>query len=142
MWPNPQFPADFVTCTKEILNGKLHFLCSVLMLLILWVNLLIHSKYRKIRTRNKCLFGHFSSSAKRYKTSFGKPFTWFQTSSRKVNLDEFRYVILVARLLMSAVREIKILAVKMFLKFIFFLEISLTFKMHNIQNWPDAFRIS
>ena len=24
---NPQFPADFVTFTEEILNGKLHFLC-------------------------------------------------------------------------------------------------------------------
>ena len=28
MWPNPQFPADMVTFTEEILNGKLHFLCS------------------------------------------------------------------------------------------------------------------
>ena len=28
MWPNPQFPADLVTITEEILNGKLHFLCS------------------------------------------------------------------------------------------------------------------
>ena len=26
MWPNP----DLVTFTEEILNGKLHFLCSVL----------------------------------------------------------------------------------------------------------------
>ena len=30
MWPNPQFPADLVTFTEEILNGKLHFLCSVM----------------------------------------------------------------------------------------------------------------
>ena len=29
MQPNPQFPADLVTFTEEILNGKLHFLCSV-----------------------------------------------------------------------------------------------------------------
>ena len=29
MWPNPQFPVDLVTFTEEILNGKLHFLCSV-----------------------------------------------------------------------------------------------------------------
>ena len=29
MWPNPQFPADLVTFTEEILNGKLHFLCGV-----------------------------------------------------------------------------------------------------------------
>ena len=28
MWPNLQFPADSVTFTEEILNGKLHFLCS------------------------------------------------------------------------------------------------------------------
>ena len=28
MWPNSQFPADLVTFTEKILNGKLHFLCS------------------------------------------------------------------------------------------------------------------
>ena len=28
MCPNSQFPADLVTLTKEILNGKLDFLCS------------------------------------------------------------------------------------------------------------------
>ena len=28
MWPNRQFPADFVTLTEEIRNGKLHF-CAV-----------------------------------------------------------------------------------------------------------------
>ena len=28
MWPNPEFPADLVSFTEEILNGKLHFLCS------------------------------------------------------------------------------------------------------------------
>ena len=28
MWPNPQEPAHLVTVTEEILNGKLHFLCS------------------------------------------------------------------------------------------------------------------
>ena len=29
MWPTPQENADFATFTEEILNGKLHFLCSV-----------------------------------------------------------------------------------------------------------------
>ena len=29
MWPNPQETAGLVTFTEEILNGKLHFLCSV-----------------------------------------------------------------------------------------------------------------
>ena len=28
MRPNQQFPADLVTFTEKILNGKLHFLCS------------------------------------------------------------------------------------------------------------------
>ena len=28
MWSNPQFPADLVTFTEEILNGKLYFLVS------------------------------------------------------------------------------------------------------------------
>ena len=30
MWTNPQFPSALFTFTKEILNGKFHFLCSVL----------------------------------------------------------------------------------------------------------------
>ena len=29
MWPNPQFSGDLVTFTEEILNRRLHFLCSV-----------------------------------------------------------------------------------------------------------------
>ena len=28
MWPNPQETADLVAFSEEILNGKLHFLCS------------------------------------------------------------------------------------------------------------------
>ena len=28
MWPNPQFPADLVKFTENILNGKYCFLCS------------------------------------------------------------------------------------------------------------------
>ena len=28
MWPNPGFTADLITFTEEILNGKLHCLCS------------------------------------------------------------------------------------------------------------------
>ena len=30
MWPNPQETAHLVTYTEEILNWKLHFLCSVI----------------------------------------------------------------------------------------------------------------
>ena len=28
MWPNPQETADLITFNEEILNEKLHFLCS------------------------------------------------------------------------------------------------------------------
>ena len=35
MWPNPQEVADLVTFTKEILNGKHHFVCSVTMIFCL-----------------------------------------------------------------------------------------------------------
>ena len=30
MWSHPQFPADLVAFTGEILNEKLHFLCSAI----------------------------------------------------------------------------------------------------------------
>ena len=30
MEPNPQFSVDLITWTEETLNGKLHFLCSVI----------------------------------------------------------------------------------------------------------------
>ena len=30
MWPNPQSPADLLTFTEEFLNGKFHFLRSVI----------------------------------------------------------------------------------------------------------------
>ena len=38
MWANPQLPGNLVTLTEEILNGKLHFLCSVQFSRILWVD--------------------------------------------------------------------------------------------------------
>ena len=33
MLANPQFSADLVTFTEEIFNGKLHFFCSVRILI-------------------------------------------------------------------------------------------------------------
>ena len=32
---SPQFPADLVTFTEEILNEKLHFLCSDIIIIII-----------------------------------------------------------------------------------------------------------
>ena len=37
MWPNPQETVDLVI-TEEILNGKLHFLCSVFMYDLIYHN--------------------------------------------------------------------------------------------------------
>ena len=34
MWPNPQGTVDLVTFTEETLYGKLHFLCSVIEVLV------------------------------------------------------------------------------------------------------------
>ena len=34
MWPNPQFPADLVTFSEEIFNGKLHFFVQCIIGLI------------------------------------------------------------------------------------------------------------
>ena len=38
MWPNAQETADLVIFTEEILNGKLHFLCSAVtvILKVMW----------------------------------------------------------------------------------------------------------
>ena len=34
MWPKPQETANLVTFTEEILNGKVHFLCSATWLVV------------------------------------------------------------------------------------------------------------
>ena len=44
MWPNPQGTADSVAFIEEILNGKLHFLCSVENVRVLILNLLVSKK--------------------------------------------------------------------------------------------------
>ena len=40
MWANPQFSADFFIFIEEILNGKLHFLCS--------------AKYGQLKNESNC----------------------------------------------------------------------------------------
>ena len=46
MWPNPEETADLVTVTEGILNGKLHFLCSV-------NNITIQNQYIKCLTKKE-----------------------------------------------------------------------------------------
>ena len=50
MWPNPQIPADLVTFTEEILNGKLHFLCSVVFYAVYDIDLFCTSAHRRIQS--------------------------------------------------------------------------------------------
>ena len=45
MRPNPQFPADLVTFTEEIPNGKLQFLCSVQNFMIIFHPMCLGSVY-------------------------------------------------------------------------------------------------
>ena len=47
MWPNPQETVDLVTYTEEILNGKLHCLCSVVICYDRWVLSQGHKNYLK-----------------------------------------------------------------------------------------------
>ena len=74
MWPNPQFPADLVTFTKEILNGKLHFFCSeksfTERIQIVWMKWLVNTK----------TYLHFLN----YRKFWAYPFPILQSSSGKV----------------------------------------------------------
>ena len=57
MRPNPQFPADLAAATEEILNGKLHFLCSVSHLFQ------VHSKHKRYNNCfYSCCFVYFASN--------------------------------------------------------------------------------
>ena len=55
MWPNPQFPGDLVTFTKETLNRKLHFFCALVYAKIVrgWKLFSIFLK----KFRDKCFTG-------------------------------------------------------------------------------------
>ena len=64
MWPNPQETVDLVTFTEEILNGKLHFLCSDSN-----VNIKTLTTFAKSSTWDAWLCPK-SASAGEYKTAF------------------------------------------------------------------------
>ena len=61
MWPNPQFPADLALFTREILNGKLHFLCNesyiqmirVVLVLLTLVNIF---RFANVNGLVECIF--------------------------------------------------------------------------------------
>ena len=67
MWPSSQFPADLVKFTEEVLNGKLHFLCSAKFTLnknIYFVNLGIQSQGKYGLEKTLTLFTYLMTSAR------------------------------------------------------------------------------
>ena len=61
MWPNRQFPANLVTFTEEIINGKFLFLCSDACICITWFNansfIIVVRSSSKIQIPPKLLWG-------------------------------------------------------------------------------------
>ena len=53
MWPNPQETADLDTFTEEILNGKLHFLCSFNLMFPSILQQLLKQLYSRIIKKGK-----------------------------------------------------------------------------------------
>ena len=45
MWPYLQFPADLVTFTEEILNGKFYLLCSDFTFMRTWCSAIFHISF-------------------------------------------------------------------------------------------------
>ena len=83
MWPNPQLPADLVTVTEEILNEKLHFLCSVSNRLNKFATFLNDNFCKLIRNFNRCDIPQTTSS--RYIKAFIvsiKSYFWKQRLKR------------------------------------------------------------
>ena len=65
MGPNPQFPADLVTTTEEVLNGNLHFLCSELCVMALKVDAKLKGKLtRGLKNDIRNLVNFYASSQK------------------------------------------------------------------------------
>ena len=58
MQPNPQFSADLVTLTEEILNGRLQFLCSV----ECEIKRMVFKVFLDSRMKNSVLYGVFFKS--------------------------------------------------------------------------------
>ena len=54
------------------------------------VNLGIQSEYRKIRTRNNSVFGHFSRSVCSFYTSFLLPYLFCNAEFELIRLIEFQ----------------------------------------------------
>ena len=111
MWPNPQFPADLVTFTEEILKGKFQFLYSVNLIFSLRNKSHFMEKIKKNRRglklvsslswdwKTKCLenFSFFSSFWVIPKITFANshriwPFESGNCGKERKKLDEIEYL--------------------------------------------------
>ena len=59
MRPIPQFPADLITLTEEILIAKLYLMCSVILLLIFYIYKIAKEQKFSFRDFSPCLSGVF-----------------------------------------------------------------------------------
>ena len=66
MWPNPQFPADLITFTEELLNGKIHFLSSAICYLM---HCSLFSAFRSFLYSDRIWTREFSFSVVLYRES-------------------------------------------------------------------------
>ena len=65
MWPNLQFPADWVTFTEEILHEKLHFLSSVYCMANLKVSEILCLRYYFFFLLTSVIYWQFNSKEPR-----------------------------------------------------------------------------
>ena len=92
MWPNPQFLPDLVTFTEEILNGKLHFLCSDICKLLYQVRFLTvvppfgpfwSVKYLNFGQKLLIWTAHYTFLESRHPEATKNPYVLFPEGSQK-----------------------------------------------------------
>ena len=101
--PTPQFPADLVTYTEEILTGKLHFLCSA----TIWISTIqnevetwsrgtIWQKHCMKSVRNRSFSGPhfpvFELNTEKYEVSLIFLNAWKIRTRKTLNTDTFHAV--------------------------------------------------
>ena len=99
MWPILQFPMALITFTGEILNGKLHFLCSVCYTYTpssSTVGLLLHLQYYqkwehmilKMWLKSKLFLWQFTEKKKRIRNFTFLKYSFFKKRSSTANLKK------------------------------------------------------
>ena len=98
MWPNPQFPADLITSTEEVLHGKLHFLCSDGAIFELWFNKL-QGKWRLNKTlrafqKNLNQFDNSIIFLTMFQKCFSSPFSGSNDEKRSTYMYEAPFMVI------------------------------------------------